>query len=801
MFKDYFKLARRNLFKNSISSFINIGGLTIGIAVALLIGLWVYDELSFNRYHKNYDYIAQVNYYVKEEGKQHVQSRQSYLLADVLKTSYGSNFKQVLMAIEPNEYILSTTEKNISRNGQFIEPGGPELFTLNMLAGTWSGLQDFHSILLSASTAKVLFNNTDAIGKIIKINGEVDVKVTGIYEDLPLNSRFHDVQFFSPFDLYVSLNPRVKEQGWKNLSVYIYVQIQPTLSFRETSAKIKDALFDNIKNIEGMKTKIGENPELVLHPMKDWHLYGDFKEGVPDKEPVKLVWMIGIIGSFVLFLACINFMNLATARSEKRAKEVGIRKAVGAGRRQLIGQFISESFLAVIFAFILALILVSVLLPWFNELAAKKIIMPWSNSNFWFVAVGFIMLTSIIAGAYPAFYLSSFQPVKALKNTFRVGPMAAVPRKILVMVQFTISVILIISTIIIFRQTEYAKNRPVGYNGNGLLMIKKKTDEFKGKFELLKLGLKNTGVVYEVAESNSAVTGAEMSNGGFEWRGKDAASNNNFATLSVTREYGNTVGWDFIAGRNFLQDPTSDSTSMVINEAAVKYMGLEKPINEIVRWDPKWRKPQNFRIVGVIKDMVMESPFEVTQPTLFFLYDYNKWINIRLNPNINPHQALPKIEAVFKKIIPNTPFDYQFADQEYALKFAAEERIGKLAALFAALAIFISCLGLFGLASFVAEQRTKEIGIRKVVGATAFDLWKLLSKDFVTLVIISCTIAIPIAYYFMHSWLQDYQYRTNLSWWIFAAASTIAMVITILTVSFHAIKAALANPVKSLRTE
>jgi hypothetical protein len=513
------------------------------------------------------------------------------------------------------------------------------------------------------------------------------------------------------------------------------------------------------------------------------------------------VWTIGIIGCFILLLACINFINLATARSEKRAKEVGIRKTIGAERRQLIGQFISESFLAVVFAFILAVILAAVLLPWFNELANKNIIMPWSDLYFWIISLGFIILTGLLAGCYPAFYLSSFQPMRVLKNTFGIGRIAAIPRKILVMVQFTISIVLITCTIIIFRQTEYAKNRPVGYSGNGLLLIQKKTDEFKGKFELLRTELKNTGVVYEVAESNSAVTGTEMSNGGFEWREKDPASNNNFATLSVTREYGNTVGWHFMAGRNFLQEPASDSASIVINEAAAKYMKLKNPVNEIVRWDPKWRKPETFRIIGVIKDMVMESPFAEAQPTMFFLYDYNKWVNIRLKPNVNPRYALSKIEAVFKNLIPNTPFDYKFADKEYASKFDAEDRMEKLASLFASLALFISCLGLFGLVSFITEQRTKEIGIRKVVGARVVDLWKLLSKDFLILVTISCVSAAPIADYFMHGWLQNYQYRTNLSWWIFASAGAGALMITLITVSIQTIKAAVANPVKSLRTE
>jgi ABC-type antimicrobial peptide transport system permease subunit len=512
--------------------------------------------------------------------------------------------------------------------------------------------------------------------------------------------------------------------------------------------------------------------------------------------------MVGMIGAFVLLLACINFMNLSTARSEKRAKEVGIRKVVGSMRWQLIRQFFSESVLVVFLAFGLALLLVFLSLPWFNDIAAKKMVMPWANSYFWMISLVFIVVTGLIAGSYPALYLSAFQPVKVLKGTFRVGRFASVPRKALVIVQFTVSIALIIGTIIVYEQIQYAKNRPIGYNRNGLLLIEKKTGDFYGKFIVLKREVEQTGAISSMAESRSSTTGITSWNGGFSYKGRKIEIDGGSGTLPVTSEYGKTVGWELISGRDFSSKLATDSAGFVINESFAKKIGLESAVGEILRWDPGSKEAKDFTILGVVKDMVVMSPYEPAVPTVFFLSDkYHTWYNIRLNPNISIEQALLKIEAAFKKVIPSLPFDYKFADQEYALKFTTEERIGKLAGFFAILAIFISCLGLFGLASFMAEQRTKEIGIRKVLGASVINLWRLLSKDFVMLVITSCLIAIPVAYHFLSDWLERYQYRTRISWWVFAVAGASALCVTMLIVSFQAIKAGIANPVKNLRTE
>ncbi len=501
----------------------------------------------------------------------------------------------------------------------------------------------------------------------------------------------------------------------------------------------------------------------------------------------------------MLLLACINFMNLSTARSEKRAKEVGIRKAVGSVRGQLIYQFFAESLVVAVFSFLLAIGLVLLMLPWFNGVAGKSLSILWANPLFWISCITFTFFTGLIAGSYPALYLSSFNPVKVLKGSFKVCRFAAVPRKVLVTLQFTVSIALIIGVVIVYRQIQFAKDRPVGYSQAGLLAIPVPSNDFN-KFDLLENELKSTGAVANVAESASAITGIDSGNGGFTWPGKDPSFRDQFGTLSVTYDYGKTIGWQFLDGRDFKKE-LKDYTGFVINEAAVKYMGLKNPVGKTLQWNRYQAK--NFKILGVVKDMVMNSPFEPAYPTIFFLApdDSKNWIFVKINPDVSAANALPKIATVFKKLSPAVPFEYNFVDDAYAAKFAAEERIEKLAGFFAGLAILISCLGLFGLASFVTEQLTKEIGVRKILGASVLNLWSMLSKDFVMLVMVSFFIATPVAFYFMYGWLQKYRYHTTLSWWIFVGAGLGALVVTLLTVSFQAVKAALANPVKSLRSE
>ncbi|GAB3494757.1 ABC transporter permease [Spirosoma knui] len=811
MLRNYLTIAFRNLAKNRASSAINIGGLAVGMAVAMLNGLWVWDELSFNKSFQNYNHIAQVRErgIRPDEGRNYSNNSLPYPLANELKTNYGQYFKHILLAQQPEECILTSGETKLTQKGQFIEAGAPDMFTLHMLSGSRSALNDRHSVLLAASAAQAMFGDEDPVNKPIKINDNIEATVAGVYADLPHNTAFSDIKFFAPFDLWVSVNPWVREQQWNNWFLDIYVQLHPQADAAQVSALIKDIELNKLKALEGTQELMARQPKISLLPMSRWHLYSNYYED--DNSPVQLVWLVGLIGLFVLLLACINFMNLSTARSARRAKEVGVRKAVGSQRGQLISQFFSESFLVVFMAFGLMLVLVILSLPWFNQIAAKELQLPWANGTFWLVSVGFILFTGFVAGSYPAFYLSSFQPVKVLKGVASIGAspvrrLVALPRQVLVVMQFVVSVSLIIGTLIVYRQVQYARDRPVGYDKAGLLLIEKKTAGYTGKFELLRTELKNTGVVEEVAQSRSSVTGITMWNPGFSRNGLEITCPHGCGTLPVSPEYGKTVSWQFVAGRDFNRALTSDSAGFVINESFARQMGLKNrnggsPVGETIVWAPKGRAAKPYTILGVVKDMVALSPYEPTIPTVFFVEDNYTWINIRIKPTVSASAALPKLGAVFKQLIPSVPFDYKFADQEYALKFAAEERIGNLAAIFAVLAIFISCLGLFGLASFIAESRTKEIGIRKVLGASTTSLWGLLSKDFVLLVLIAIGIATPMAWFFLSKWLNQYQYHTELSWWIFALAGTLVLVITLLTVSYQSIKAALLNPVKSLRSE
>jgi hypothetical protein len=490
-------------------------------------------------------------------------------------------------------------------------------------------------------------------------------------------------------------------------------------------------------------------------------------------------------------------MNLSTARSEKRAKEVGIRKAIGSVRNQLINQFLSESLWVSALAFLLSIGLVLLILPWFNKVADKEISVLWNSLLFWILGVGFTLFTGLVAGSYPALYLSSFQPVKVLKGTFRVGRFASVPRKVLVVLQFTVSIALIIGTIIVYRQVQFTKNRFVGYNGDRLIYLQMKTNDVHDHYDAVRNDLLATGAVSDIAESAGAITQGAPNHGGFEWKGKDPNFLDHFVTVSVNHDYGKTVGWQFVGGRDFSRAIASDSSAYIINEAAAKYMNLKNPVDEFVRKDGK-----TFKVIGVIKDVISESPYKSVRPTIASILQWPGWtISIKLSSTLSIDEALAKIEPVFKKYVSSMPFDYKFVDEEYAKKFEAEERIGKLSGFFSILAILISCLGLFGLASFVAEQRTREIGIRKVLGASVGSLWRMLSKEFVILVLLSCFIAVPVAYYLLHEWLLNYEYRTEISWWIFVAAGIGALIITLLTVSFQAIKAAFANPVKSLKMQ
>jgi putative ABC transport system permease protein len=801
MLRNYFKIAFRNLVKNPGYSVINIGGLALGISVAMLIGLWIYDEISFNKYHKNYARIVQVMEQQTLDSETQTGQNVAIPVGKELETYYGDHFKHVVMSSWSTRHLLTYGDNKLTKMGNFMAAAAPEMLSLNMLKGNWRALNDPSSVILAESVAKALFGSADPLGKMIKIDNELNVRVTGVYEDMPHQSEFRDVCFIAPWDLYVSTTDWVRNardnNEWAGSSFQIFAQLSEKADLATVSAKIRDIKID-----KGDKEELKFKPQIILHPMSRWHLYSEWENGVNTGGRIQTVWLFSTIAVFVLLLACINFMNLSTARSEKRSKEVGIRKAIGSVRAQLVMQFLSESYLIVISAFFLAIILAQLALPFFNQIADKEMVMMWTNPWFWMISICFCLLTGLVAGSYPALYLSSFDPAKALRGILpsRVfgGVINAAPRKILVVLQFTVSVTLIIGTIVIYRQILHGQNRPVGYDREGLVSMHVSTPEIHKHIDAFRDELIKTGTVSAVSESMGPTTDVRSVNKDFNWKGKDPAMQVDFVTMAVSHDFGMTVGWKFVEGRDFSKSFSTDSSGVVLNETAARLMGFSgKAPGEFVQWEDK-----RFKVIGVVKDMIMTSPYEPVKQTIFFIgRRAGSFITARIDPKANAADALKNIESVFKKYDPASPFEYDFVDDEYAFKFADEQRIGTLAAFFALLAILISGLGLFGLASFVAGQRTKEIGVRKVLGASVANLWLLLSGDFVLLVAIACLLSAPISWYYMNNWLEKYTYRTEISWWIFAASAAGALLLTLLTVSFQAIKAALMDPVKSLRSQ
>ena len=788
MLKNYFKIAWRHLFANKLHSVINIAGLSVGMAVAMLIGLWIWDEVSFDHWHANHSHIVEAMETQFNNGQASTSGQVAIPLRAELATRYGSYFTKLVLATNNNELLLSAGDKKVSQFGMAVQPDFVSLFSLKMLQGSPDALKDPSSIVLSHSAAIALFGAGDPMGKNVDIDGRMTLKVAAVYEDLPVNTTLSSARFLIAWDKYIAVAGMGNAvTNWGNNSNYLYAQLSEGTDLARLNGLIKGIAEAHMP---------GSKETIFLHPMDRWHLYSDFKDGKEAGGRIQFVWLFSIIGGFVLLLACINFMNLSTARSEKRAKEVGIRKAIGSLRGQLIRQFLTESFLMALLSLCFAIALVQVSLPFFNQLADKQISLPSTTPVFWMALLGFTLFTGLISGSYPAFYLSGVEPVEVLKGTFRSGRGAVLPRRILVVLQFTVSVALILGTAIVYKQILYAKDRSVGYSREGLIYVNLHIPQPYKYYNVLRQELLQTGAVASVAESSSPSTHIWNHYGDLDWKGKDPRASLMFGMVAVTHDFGRAMGWQIKEGRDFSTAFATDTNSFILNEAAAKLMGSSNPVGKVISWEGK-----DHMITGVVKNMITESPFEPVQPTVYFLR-YDDWLGfltIRIKQGQPVSKALAVIEPVFSKYNAGGPFEYTFVEEEYGRKFADEQRIGSLATVFAVLAIFISCLGLFGLASFVAERRGKEVSVRKVLGASTFSIWQLLSKEFFLLVSISCCIAGPVSYYFMHGWLQQYSYRTEISWWVFAAAVLGALLITLLTVSVQALKAAFMNPAERLR--
>jgi ABC-type antimicrobial peptide transport system permease subunit len=801
MIRNYLTIAWRNLVRNKGYALINISGLATGMAVAILIGLYIYDELSWNKNFKNYNRIARVLVNNENSSGWYQQWGTATPLAGEIRANYGGDFDHVLLSSQGMTAILSSGDTRVTQDGYYFEPGVVDMLSFEMIRGSRNGLRNPESVMLSASAAKALFGNDDALNKSVSIDGQTELIVTGVYKDIPANSDFNDMRFVLPWQLAVQKNFNNNNGNqWDHNGFITWAQITDKTDMAAATSHIKDVM---LKRVDAGFAK--NKPQLYLHPMSRWRLYSDFESPEYASGRIRYIWLYGIIGCFVLVLACINFMNLATARSEKRAKEVGIRKSVGSARKQLVTQFFSESLLVTLLAFCLSLVLSQLALPLFNGVAEKQMQVPWGSAIFWLSGLTFVAFTGLCAGSYPALYLSSFQPAKVLKGGSGSSGSGSLPRKVLVVLQFSVSITLIIGVIVVFRQIEFGKSRSLGYDQDRLIYTWTPTREIHNHYEVLRHELLGSGVVTSMAESQNTPTRVGFHIGGYDWNGT-GGDEGGFGTAWVSPDFGKTMGWNFIAGRDFSYEFASDSNTMILNESAVKFMHLEQPIGHTVR-STIFDKTTSYTVIGVIHDMLQESPFEPVGKTIY-MFDKGMWsknggtlVNLRINPRMDTHEALAQIERVWKRNDPSSPFQFTFVDADYARKFSEEERIAKLAFVFAAIAIMISCLGILGLASYMAERRTREIGIRKVLGATVASLWALLSKDFVVLVLISSAIAIPVAWYFMNGWLQNYSYKTNLSWYIFTGAAFGSLVMTVLTVSYQAIKAAIANPVQSLRAE
>jgi len=757
------------------------------MASAMLILLWIQNEMSYDQFHEKKDRIYEAWNRASFSGKLNCWNTTPKILSRTLEKDFPE-VEQCVRVDWGSNFLFSIGEKRLTVQGRIVDSNFLQVFTFPLLKGNPATLlNDMHSIVLTEKLAEKLFGNEDAMGKVIKIDNKDNFTVTGILKDIPTNTRF-DFEYLVPWS-YMRYKGN-DDANWGNNSTRTYVLLKPNASLASVNVKLK--------TFKPKYDKDDPKWEMFIYPLSRWRLYSSFTNGVEDGGGlIQYVRLFGIIAAFILLIACINFMNLSTARSEKRAKEVGIRKVVGAQKGWLIGQFIGESVLLAFIAGIIAFGIVELVLTPFNNLIGEKVSIPYNNIYEWLAFLGFIIFTGVLAGSYPAFFLSSFQPVKVLKGTFQKVNALITPRKVLVVLQFTFAIILIICTIIVKQQIDYARERETGYNKNNLI-YHFMTGDIEKNYLLIKNELLSSGVAASVTKTSAPITESWSDGWGQEWEGKDPNDKTDFYRYNEDENLGVTAGLTFIQGRDFdLKQFSTDSTGVILNESALAVMKFKNPLGKIIK-----DNGQDWHVVGVIKDFILTSPYEPTRPML--IYGAKAWFNtilIKFNDKNSTAANLKKAEGIFKKYNPEYPFEYKFVDEEYARKFENEKKIGTMAAVFAALTIFISCLGLFGLATYMAENRIKEIGVRKVLGASVAGITTLLSKDFLKLVLVSFVIAAPVAWWAMNAWLKDYSYRVDIQWWVFVMAGLLSVLIALFTISYQAIRAAVANPAKSLRTE
>lgn len=786
MLKNYFKIAWRNIIRNKGFSFLNIAGLSIGLAATMLILLWVGFEISYDKFHEKKDRIYEVYNRYNVSGEIWAWNTTPKVMAKAIRNDYQEVDKVVRMDWS-NSALFSYEDKRINADGHMVDSEFLEVFSFPLIKGDpKTSLEGVNSVVISKSLANSLFGTVNVLGELVKVDNEHEFKITGVLDELPTNSSLH-FDYLIPWAYMVQLG--YDDDNWSNNSTTTYLLLKEGADGKAFNKKIS--------TLRNKYDNDSSDMETFLHPFNRKHLYSKFENGEEAGGHIDIIRMFTIIAGFILLIACINFMNLSTARSEKRAKEVGIRKVVGAQKKSLIGQFLGESFFITLIAGLFALLIVAIVLPSFNQLIGNELSINLTNKWFWISGLSILLITGIVAGSYPALYLSSFRPVSALKGTFKKVNTLVTPRKVLVVLQFTFAISLIIATIIVNRQLKNAQDRQMGYSKDGLVYVMMVGDIQKN-FTSIKNELLSTGTAESVVKTSAPITQGWSNSWGFEWQGKDPNDKTIIDRFCADDKIVETAGLELVAGRDFdLSAFPTDSTAMIINESAAKHMQFKDPIGQIVK-----DNGTDWHVVGVVKDFVLKSPFQPVEPLA--IEGAKAWFNVihfKLNKEKPLTENLATAESIFKKFNPEYPFNYKFIDEEYQAKFDNEKRTSSLASIFTILAIIISCLGLFGLASYMAESRVKEIGIRKVLGASVSNITTLLSKEFIKLVLLSFMLSIPISWYFMSQWLDNFAYRIHISWWIFILAGFSAVLIALITVSYQSIKAAIANPVKNLRSE
>jgi len=786
MIRNNFKIAWRNLLKSKGYATINIIGLAIGMAAVLMIAIWIQNQSQFDNFYSNKDNLYRVWNKYEDVGQIGMSNITSGPASVTLKAEYPE-VEHAARVYWNVDRLLSFDENKIKSKGTEVDPSFMEMFDFKLLKGNRSQvLSGPQNIILTESLSKKIFGDTDPLNKTLILDNKEPYQVSGIIADLPSNTDF-DFNYLIPLTKADNYSP-----NWNTSTFMTYIQLKDGTDV--------DAFNKKLKNIIAKKTNNELKGSLFLYPLSKMHLYSKFEQGVPVGGKIDQVKLVAGLGFLILLIACINFVNLSTARSQKRAKEVAVRKVVGAQRSSLITQFLTESVLLSIIAGMLSIGLTFLALPFFNKILDKPLIFSITDPMIWISLVVFILLTGVFAGLYPAFVLSSFKPIKSLKVFGKSKKLALNFREVLVVFQFGIALILIIATLIVRNQIEYAGKRDIGYSPSQLIEIPVEGDMTKN-YEVIKSELINKNIAHAVTRTGWSITrNASNSSGNFSWEGATPEQGKKivFNIGKAESDFVKTLGLKVLEGRDIdFERLASDSLSVLVNEAAIKEMKLKNPIGSILKWGSN-----TFTIVGVINDYINDSPYSPVTPLL--IYPAKEWMLnmvVRTNPSLPIEHNLKQMEEILKKFNPAYPFEYKFVDQQFAIKFKEQQQTAQLALIFSGLAIFISCLGLFGLASYIAELRTKEIGIRKVLGASVTGITAMLSRDFVKLVLIAILLASPIAWWIMNKWLEDFSYRIEIEWWIFAVAGIAALTIAILTVSTQAIRAANTNPIKTLRDE